>query len=59
MESLPSTIAPPDHPHLIQKKHGKNEFPGFLLFFPEFANSEDPDQTAPEGAVWSGSTLFI
>ena len=23
-----------------------------------YANSEDPDQTAPEGAVWSGSTLF-
>ena len=22
------------------------------------ANSEDPDQTAPLGAVWSGSTLF-
>ena len=22
------------------------------------ANSEDPDQTAPRGAVWSGSTLF-
>ena len=22
------------------------------------ANSEDPDQTAPSGAVWSGSTLF-
>ena len=22
------------------------------------ANSEDPDQTAPEGAVWSGSALF-
>ena len=22
------------------------------------ANSIDPDQTAPEGAVWSGSTLF-
>ena len=22
------------------------------------ANSEDQDQTAPEGAVWSGSTLF-
>ena len=21
-------------------------------------NSKDPDQTAPEGAVWSGSTLF-
>ena len=24
-----------------------------------YANSADPDQTAPEGAVWSGSTLFI
>ena len=23
-----------------------------------WANSVDPDQTAPEGAVWSGSTLF-
>ena len=23
-----------------------------------WANSADPDQTAPEGAVWSGSTLF-
>ena len=23
-----------------------------------YANSTDPDQTAPEGAVWSGSTLF-
>ena len=22
------------------------------------ANSVDPDQTAPEGAVWSGSALF-
>ena len=22
------------------------------------ANSEDPDQTAPRGAVWSGSALF-
>ena len=22
------------------------------------ANSADPDQTAPLGAVWSGSTLF-
>ena len=22
------------------------------------ANSADPDQTAPEGAVWSGSALF-
>ena len=24
----------------------------------EIANSEDPDQTAPLGAVWSGSALF-
>ena len=24
-----------------------------------YANSVDPDQTAPEGAVWSGSTLFV
>ena len=23
-----------------------------------WANSVDPDQTAPIGAVWSGSTLF-
>ena len=23
-----------------------------------YANSTDPDQTTPEGAVWSGSTLF-
>ena len=23
-----------------------------------YANSVDPDQTASEGAVWSGSTLF-
>ena len=23
-----------------------------------YANSADPDQTAPQGAVWSGSTLF-
>ena len=24
-----------------------------------YANSADPDQTAPEGAVWLGSTLFV
>ena len=23
-----------------------------------YANSADPDQTAPEGAVWSGSLLY-
>ena len=23
-----------------------------------YANNADPDQTAPEGAVWSGSALF-
>ena len=28
------------------------------LFFCIQANNVDPDQTAPEGAVWSGSTLF-
>ena len=22
-------------------------------------NSVDPDQTAPEGAIWSGSALFV
>ena len=26
--------------------------------FSGMTNSEDPDQTAPSGAVWSGSTLF-
>ena len=25
----------------------------------EIANSIDPDQTAPLGAVWSGSALFV
>ena len=25
----------------------------------KIANSRDPDQTAPEGAVWSGSALFV
>ena len=29
-----------------------------LKIFSETANSVDPDQTAPQGAVWSGSTLF-
>ena len=24
-----------------------------------WANSADPDQTVPRGAVWSGSTLFV
>ena len=24
----------------------------------DYANSADPDQTASEGAVWSGCTLF-
>ena len=24
-----------------------------------WANSADPDQTAPQGAVWSVSTLFV
>ena len=30
----------------------------FQTFFCIQANSVDPDQTAPKGAVWSGSTLF-
>ena len=25
----------------------------------EIANSVDPDQTAPLGAVWSGTALFL
>ena len=29
-----------------------------LLLNVSVANSADPDQTAPLGAVWSGSTLF-
>ena len=30
----------------------------FQTYFSIQANSVDPDQTAPRGAVWSGSTLF-
>ena len=30
----------------------------FLKILSRMANSGDPDQTAPEGAVWSGSALF-
>ena len=30
----------------------------FQTYFCLQANSVDPDQTAPKGAVWSGSTLF-
>ena len=30
----------------------------FQTYFCIQANCVDPDQTAPEGAVWSGSTLF-
>ena len=30
----------------------------FKTFFYIQANSVDPDQTAPRGTVWSGSTLF-
>ena len=29
-----------------------------LKIFSGIANSVDPDQTAPEGALWSGFTLF-
>ena len=30
----------------------------FLKILSQMAKSVDPDQTAPEGAVWSVSTLF-
>ena len=42
------------------KKFGQNStfMQLFLKIFSEMANSVDPDQTAPEGAVWSGSKLF-
>ena len=30
----------------------------FQIYFCIQANSVDPDQTAPKGAVWSGYTLF-
>ena len=30
----------------------------FFKMLSEMANSVDPDQTAPEGAVWSWSALF-
>ena len=30
----------------------------FLKILSVIANSVDPDQTAPSGAVWSGSTQF-
>ena len=30
----------------------------FQTYFCIQANSLDPDQSAPKGAVWSGSTLF-
>ena len=30
-----------------------------FIIFVIFANSMDPDQNAPLGAVWSGSTLFV
>ena len=34
-----------------------------MQLFPDLpngmANSVDPDQIAPSGAVWSGSTLFV
>ena len=29
-----------------------------LKILSEMANSVEPDQTAPSGAVWSGSALF-
>ena len=31
----------------------------FLKILSRMANSVDPDQTAPSGAVWSRSTMFV
>ena len=31
----------------------------FLTILSGMANSIDPDQTAPSGAVWSGPALFV
>ena len=42
----------------IQKDHTVNVLKFWTPKFPTNANSADLDQTAPEGAVWSGSTLF-
>ena len=38
--------------------HLLNILANFQTYFCIQANSVDPDQTAPRGAVWSGSTLF-
>ena len=47
--------------NLFQKFYGLN-FAFFMLLFHKMlggmANNVDPDQTAPSGAVRSGSTLF-
>ena len=42
------------------EKCGKNDYRNDPKFPDRYAwaNSADPDQTAPGGAVWSGSTLF-
>ena len=40
---------------ILQKNYGND--PKFSDRY-AWANSVDPDQTSPRGAVWSGSTLF-
>ena len=35
------------------------KFPHITDELSKVANSVDPEQTAPIGAVWSGSTLFV
>ena len=42
---------------VFQSSHDYRNDPKFSDRY-AWANSADPDQTAPRGAVWSGSTLF-
>ena len=53
-------VSVPDHClsfYFVQKKKYNRNVPKFSDR-EVWANSVDPDQAAPRGAVWSGSTLF-
>ena len=43
--------------HVIYGKYPKISYTK-VSYKMAYANSAIPDQTAPEGALWSGSTLF-